>query len=306
MSISRFRLQIWTGRACFLLKGNENFRGLRYEPSYEGEVVFLFGLLIPYFEDKFVVDCFSGSFPDCFMLRNGKQVGVEFEVLASDFYAHKHDRDPNLSKCQLIICWKNNLPQKTVEVSDKRFLKVVFKGQEHLIEVMALNEVVERFEKEKSLKFILAGRRPDLDKADEKHFFSQLQGNAKTKYGLVLELYDFLKRKEEFEVKCSHGKRWFTLNFHVKRWDVAPIRIQGDGLIWIVYEENPAISPWQLPAETQEKIRPLLGHDKPKRKSGKPPKWPAYHLKNQEDLNKLKKVIEILAEDSKKYPLSWR
>ncbi len=39
-------------------------RGLLYEPTYESEVILLFGLLIPHFKDDFVIDSYFGSFPD--------------------------------------------------------------------------------------------------------------------------------------------------------------------------------------------------------------------------------------------------
>jgi len=68
-------------------------RSLLCEPEYESEVIILFGLLIPYLDDDFVVDQYRGNFPDCIMLRNGQRVGVEFEVFASDFYEHGHHKD---------------------------------------------------------------------------------------------------------------------------------------------------------------------------------------------------------------------
>jgi hypothetical protein len=48
-------------------------RGLLYEPTYENEVVLLFGLLIPYCKDEFVIDRYFGSFPDCIARRNGEE-----------------------------------------------------------------------------------------------------------------------------------------------------------------------------------------------------------------------------------------
>jgi len=288
------------------LESVKGFRGLLFEPSYENEVVLLFGLLTPYLRDNFVIDYFSGSFPDCLMIRNGERIGVEFEVLASDFYAHKHNRDPNLPKCKMVVCWRNNLQQKTIEKNGKKFLKVVSKGQEHHIEILALKEIVEQLKEERSLRFILMGKRPNPEQAGEERFFNQLKGNVKAKYSLVLRLYDFVKQKEEFEVRWGCGRHWFTLNFHVKKWNVAPINIEGNGRVWIGYAGNPAISPWELPNETQEKLRPMFNHDKPKRGKQVLPKWAAVPLKNYEDLDKIKKAIEILAEDSKKYSLLWK
>jgi len=62
------------------------FRGLRYEPSYEDEVLILFSMLIPHFKDRFVIDSYTGAFPDCYATRNGEAVGIEFELLSSHFF----------------------------------------------------------------------------------------------------------------------------------------------------------------------------------------------------------------------------
>jgi hypothetical protein len=59
----------------------DDFRGLLYNPSYENEVVLLFGLLMPYLDSQFVIDEYSGSFPDCIALKNGKEIGIEFEEI---------------------------------------------------------------------------------------------------------------------------------------------------------------------------------------------------------------------------------
>jgi len=56
----------------------EEFRGLKYTPSYENEVILLFGMLMPHLESQFVIDEYNGSFPDCTALRDGKEVGIEF------------------------------------------------------------------------------------------------------------------------------------------------------------------------------------------------------------------------------------
>jgi hypothetical protein len=84
------------------------FRGFIYYPHYENEVVLLFGLLMPHFRNSFVINEYSGSFPDCLALRDGKEIGIEFEVSTIDFTAHRHHEDPDLKKCQLIVCWENS------------------------------------------------------------------------------------------------------------------------------------------------------------------------------------------------------
>jgi hypothetical protein len=272
-------------------------RGLLYEPEYEEEVVMLFSLLIPYLEDSFVIDRYQDSFPDCFAVRNGQRIGIEFEVLSSNFYEHRHHEDlDNLEKCDLIVCWRNDKPQKTVTRDEKKFLKV---AENRYVEVMSLDEVVERLEKEKSLRFILKGRRPDLEKASEERFFTQLRENVnEQKYNWIKSLYELVKQQKEFEIRWSQGKHWFTMRFYVKKWNVDPLNIQGNGLIWVNYEGNPAISQWELPREVQEKLRRIFKHEKQK--------WPTAPLEKQEDFDKIKNAIETLAKESGELEIIWR
>lgn len=269
-------------------------RGLLYEPEYEDEVIILFGLLIPYLEDDFVIDQYRGSFPDCLAFRNGQKIGIEFEVLSSSFFDHRHHEDiDNLKKCNLIICWENDMPQKTIINGGKKFLKI---SENHQIELIILKEVIKSLEEKKTPKFILKGKRPDLERVNKERFFAQLRDNVgKQKYNWIMKLYEFVKQHKEFEIKWSQGKRWFTMRFYVKNWNVNPIGIQGDGSIWIGYAGNPAITPWELPHETQKVLRQIFKH--------KEQKWPMIPLNNQDDLDKVKKAIKILAEHSKQFDI---
>jgi hypothetical protein len=63
----------------------DDFRGLLYNPMLENEVVMLFSLLIPHLKDSFAIEEYSGTFPDCFALRNGQRAGIELESVASNF-----------------------------------------------------------------------------------------------------------------------------------------------------------------------------------------------------------------------------
>lgn len=84
--------------------GPEKFRGLLYPPDYEAEVVLVFGMLLPHLDDDFVVEEYTGVFADCTARRNGKEVGIEFDVKSSVFKAHGHDEDPSLPTCDMIVC----------------------------------------------------------------------------------------------------------------------------------------------------------------------------------------------------------
>jgi len=269
-------------------------RGLLYEPTNEIEVVILFSMLLPYLEDDFVIVEYPDTFPDCIALRNNERVGIEFEYLASHFFEHKHHMDENLEKCNLIVCWKNNIPYKTKRDDEREYLNV--NGYE--IEIFALEKIVKKLEEEKGLELIICGSRPDLLEANEKRFFEQLKETvSEKKYSLIKMLFDYAKKKDEFEIMWGRGKRWYTMRLYVKKWGVDPIGVMADGQVYIGYQGNPAISPWRLPMETQTKLRKLFKHKKQK--------WPGVPLDSELDLEKLKEAIEILAEDSHKLDLVW-
>lgn len=87
--------------------------GLRWAPSYEQELVMLFGMLLPYLESIAKVEESSGQFPDCVAVgADGKPIRIEFELTASSFLQHGHDP----SECDLIVCWLNDWPQSPVPV----------------------------------------------------------------------------------------------------------------------------------------------------------------------------------------------
>jgi hypothetical protein len=276
-------------------KDNEaNFRGLLFEPIFEHEVVILFSLLIPHLKDSFVIDKYPDTFPDCFATRDGERKGIEFEVLASHFYDHGHHEDDKLSKCNLLVCWKNNIPWKTKIRNGVELLNI----NGHEIEIMALDRKAAALQEEKSLKFILHGKRPDMDEANEKRFFDQLKETVKPeKYGWIEELYDYVKEKEEFKVGWSQGKTWFTMRFYVKKWGIDPISVGGDGNVTIGYQGNPAISPWELPQEVQTILRQMFKHRRQK--------WPYAPLKTQADLDNIKRALEILAKHSRNSDIIW-
>lgn len=268
--------------------GADNFRGLLFEPTYEQEVIILFGMLIPYLKDSFIIDKYPDTFPDCFARRNGQEIGIEFEVKASHFYEHHHDTNANLKKCNLLICWENDIPRKTTTRGDIELLNPeTIKG--HSIEIMALK----KFYEEKSLKLILDGKRPDVERANKERFFEQLKENVDAKkQSWINELYDQVnQRKEDFEVKWGGGERLSTMRFFVKRWNVDPIYIEGSGRVWLIYQGNPAISPWKLPQEVRTMLQQRFKHPKPT--------WYTVPLDTQSDLDNIKWALEILAEYSR-------
>jgi len=264
----------------------EEFRGLLYNPMLENEVVMLFSMLIPHLKDSFAIEEGDrGTFPDCFSLRNGQKVGIEFEFFASNF---NHENDDNLTKCSLLICWENDI-RNTVKRDGKEFF--VVKG--HEIEILALNNEVAKLEKDKGLKIIKHGERPDISRGKER-FFEQLKEIRPKRYDMIKELYDQVKQNEDFEVKWGGGERFLTMRFYVKNWKVDPISIEGGGRVWVGYQGNKAIFPWfELQTETKSELRQIFKNPKQK--------WYRVPLDNETDIDNIKRALEILAEHSKRF-----
>ena len=100
------------------------------------EIVFLFARVFDLLGFDYVKEVKTG-FPDCISARDGKKVGVEFEPMLSSFEDHLNKHD--LSMCNYIVCWRNDLP-----IFDK-IRKAV---EEHNIEVIELSHIY----REKGLK----------------------------------------------------------------------------------------------------------------------------------------------------------
>lgn len=265
----------------------KDFRGLLYNPTLESEVIMLFTLMIPHLKDSFAIDGDSGTFPDCFALRNGQKVGIEFELYSRNFFIHKHHKDDNLTKCNIIVCWKNNM-RKTTKKDGIELLNV--KG--HEIEIISLDK------KAKSLGFIKYGERPDIHKGEER-FFKQLEETRPKRYDWIRELYNQVKQNEKFEIKWGGGKRWLTMRFYVKKWDVDPISVQADGSVWIGYQGNKSIFPWfELHQETKRELGQIFKNPKQK-------PWHYIPFETETDLNNIKKALKILADHSKRFDIIW-
>jgi hypothetical protein len=97
----------------------EQFRGLKYAPSYEAEVVMLFGMMLPHLKGRFEIDEYNDAFPDCSADLDGTPVGIEFELKASNFRSQKHDLDPRLPNCNLLVCWENDIGQDMLTCEHK-------------------------------------------------------------------------------------------------------------------------------------------------------------------------------------------
>lgn len=70
------------------------------------EILFLFARVFPVYGIDYIKEVRT-EYPDCICVKEGKEIGIEFEVELSSFRDHltKHD----LSKCQYVVCWKDDL-----------------------------------------------------------------------------------------------------------------------------------------------------------------------------------------------------
>jgi hypothetical protein len=76
-----------------------------HEPRTEQEVVCLFGALLD--DLGMVIDLVQTPFPDCIVWKKGTDTKllVEFELYASHFLDHGHDRE----RCDMLVCWHDDV-----------------------------------------------------------------------------------------------------------------------------------------------------------------------------------------------------
>ncbi len=93
------------------------FRAFAYAPTYEQEVVGIFGNVAE--ELGFEIVSQRVAFPDCLARRRlpGPRerfidCRIEFELRSKDFQTHKHPANG----CDLIVCWEHNWEDSPVEV----------------------------------------------------------------------------------------------------------------------------------------------------------------------------------------------
>lgn len=71
------------------------------------EIVFIFARIFPYLGFNHIKEVRT-NFPDCIaVLKEGREVGIEFEPVLSSFGDHIQKQD-NLDLCQYIVCWKDD------------------------------------------------------------------------------------------------------------------------------------------------------------------------------------------------------
>lgn len=261
-------------------------RGFSYPPVLESEVLVLFGMLIPYLDDEFVIKEFNASpgFPDCIALRNGVEVGVEFEVKSGHFYEHKHHLDQNVGRCNIIVCWKNTLGS---------YIRVVDKyGKEHVIEIFELEGIV----KEKTLmkQFFPINKPQPPQEWNEELFLEELRKKVVEEkiYRWIKELVQVCKQSPEFTIACGRGRRQATLGFHIKIWlsqgigVPTPIQFTDDGRIVFDCQNMEKIP--QIKTELIKRINQI--------RAKKWSRWCSMPIRDENTFKAIKEIIMWLTE----------
>jgi hypothetical protein len=81
--------------------------GILFEPEYEQEVLYLFSVFHRELGFPYIIKI-RNEFPDAIVMNKRKEMKrIEFEIRASDFLAHRHDK----RGCDYIVCWENDLEE---------------------------------------------------------------------------------------------------------------------------------------------------------------------------------------------------
>jgi len=70
------------------------------------EIVFLFARVFPVLGIDYIKEVRT-EYPDCICVKEGIEIAIEFEPSLSSFKDHL--RKDDLSKCQYVVCWKDDL-----------------------------------------------------------------------------------------------------------------------------------------------------------------------------------------------------
>ena len=112
---------VWDGKKDVVYGAPMDYKGLRYEPTNEQGVVFIFGKINE--ELGIIVEAVKTGFPDCEgkrLIDKNKNfwepVSIEFEYKSKNFLYHGHD----ISKCDVIVCWIHDWQDCPIEVIELR------------------------------------------------------------------------------------------------------------------------------------------------------------------------------------------
>lgn len=253
------------------MKAKKDFRGLIWAPSYEQEVVLLFGLLLPYIDIAIKIDECRIPFPDCIAFRSNdnSKIRIEFELLSSNFEKHGHDP----KKCDMIVCWLHNWPSCPQS-----------------IEILELSKII----RDKKLEFILKPNQTKYSKTiwDEKSFFNVLNRKPFAKY--VREFYEFCKVQEKLSIRFGKGEKLASFQLFYMFENRAKAVLLGvyanNGKVW------PGFMDENMPSHIQRGYRERLGRIERIRNDAMNKKWFEFIVQNKEELAVLNDTVRWLAE----------
>jgi hypothetical protein len=249
--------------------------GFIWEPSNEAEVCILFGLLMPSCLDELgkLVGCscselyveeFRGSYPDCILVVDGRELRVEFELYSSNFVEHGHDPQ----KCDLVVCWKQDRSLGAVKVLE------LYRVAQKLPSVIKNSKPKHRtrmWSVEEFRDFVVRNLSPEESQE-------------------LLKFLEELKADENIELWKARGKLpVITLSFRRQDFHSLWIEARDDGIAAGITYYNVNVKPPEpyLPQNKIEEIRKVLGESEKL--------WHYINASNTKELiNKLKKVIEII------------
>jgi len=265
-----------------------------FAPSYECEVIMLFGMILPYLKDEYQIEEYNDQFPDCTAKLNGISVGIEFELKASHFKAQNHHLDPRLRNCDFVVCWKNDTGKNTLTFTDVETKQAV------QIKIIDLSDIARELKETKGLRFILDSEKQlhNISKWDRDSFLHQLEESVNNRIVndsesiFIKEILEFCENNKELEIIYGIGKiASFTVR--IKRWGkIVPLGVMANGTVWINFKD--ANKSWVYPLpELETQLRQSFNQ---------PPTgyYKNLRLKDIEIYNKIKDALELLAKNSTK------
>jgi hypothetical protein len=251
-----------------------------YEPGNENEVCILFGTLMPYFGEylkelgysfsKYYVEEYPDTFPDCtLILEDGttqKQLRAEFERFSGNF---NHD----LTKCDMIICWKNNW----------------MNSPEHM-KIIELAPLVSKLKKE-GLQIIMNDKPkyPFTKIWSPQEFMDQLRKNITIQdYEKIKKFLDEISAMNGIRLQTGRGGTTATMKIgFMKDHDILyPLSFEASGRCLIGYKASK--NKRNMTEKKEDDIRNILNNHKKN-------EWHIIKSSDIDDLiEKLRKVINIL------------
>lgn len=249
----------------------KDFRGLLWAPSYEQEVVLLFGLLLPYLNEPISIDECRESFPDCIAIRSrlGSTIRIEFELKSSHFQQHGHDP----AGCDMIVCWWHDWTS----------------CPKH-IEIIELPRVI----KDHGLEFVLEPVQSKYPSVvwNEESFFKAAGPNPP---GYIRDLYHFCCSQPGLTVLFGSGAK--QASFTVRSTSAGAPRsallgVSANGKIWPYFVD--------LPKPIGDQFRSNLARIDRIRASAETKDWFDFVLSDEKELEILVGALRWLA------TLKWR